>query len=93
MLDDNGDGVGKEAGAPGPDGAVAVRTYVAAPDPNARETDPELGELMRRRAALEEQVAQLKKRKPLMPPADYAAELERLLIELARLSRTIRSRS
>ena len=33
LLDDTGDGVGREAGAPGPDGAVAQVTYL---QPEAR---------------------------------------------------------
>ena len=51
-----------------------------------------LVELLQRRASLEAQVEELRTRKPLMPAADYAAEFERLMIELARVSRDIRNR-
>jgi hypothetical protein len=93
ILDDNADGVGKEAGAPGPDGALAARTYLAGDSGDAPAADPILGELMRRRAELEDQISQLKLRKEIMPAGDYERELERLLVELARISREIRARS
>jgi hypothetical protein len=93
VIDDNGDGIGKEAGQPGPDGALAARTYLDPSDTLALPADPELGELVRRRAALEEQVEELKARKPMLQPGEYEKELERLLIELARVSREIRRRS
>jgi hypothetical protein len=92
LLDDNGDGVGREAGAPGADGMVASRTYLDVRTGAEPKTDPVLVELLQRRAALEAQVEELRARKPLMPPADYAAEFERLMIELARVSRDIRHR-
>ncbi|HXH07843.1 MAG TPA: hypothetical protein VNI83_14760, partial [Vicinamibacterales bacterium] len=92
LLDDTGDGIGKEAGAAGPDGAVAARTFFdAAVTPSA--ADPVLADLLQRRAALEAQVDELRARRPLMPAEDYAREFERLMIELARISREIRKRS
>ena len=92
LIDDNGDGLGKEAGAPGPDGPAAGRTYFDAETPPPP-TDPELAELYQRRATLEAQADELKLRKPLMPESDYAREFERLMIELARVSRAIRKKS
>lgn len=91
MIDDNGDGVGKWAGAAGPDGAAAARTFLDSADAGAR-TDPELADLFQRRAALEAQVDELRTRKPLMPPDDYMKEFEKVMIELARVSRDIRRR-
>jgi hypothetical protein len=93
LLDDDGDGVGKEAGAPGPDGALAARTFLDAGPARAVASDAGMAELMRRRTLLEAEVEELKGRRSLMQPADYAAELERVLIELARVSREIRNRS
>jgi hypothetical protein len=48
--------------------------------------------LFQRRAALEIEVDELRLRKPLMPPADYAREFERVMIDLARVSREIRQK-
>jgi hypothetical protein len=79
LLDDDGDGVGREAWNPAPDG-VAKLTYLQAPAGVA--TDP----LARRQAEIESAIADLKARRPTMPPAAYDAELERLLTELARVS-------
>jgi hypothetical protein len=92
LLDDNADRVGREAGAPGQDGALARTTYLDA-DPLSGVTDPEVAALLTRQRALEEQAETLKLRKPLMPPAQWDAQFEKLMIELARVSRAIRSRS
>jgi hypothetical protein len=92
LLDDNGDRVGREAGAPGQDGALARRTYLDA-DPVQATTDPEVAALLTRQRALEEQADALKLRKALMPPAQWDAQFEKLMIELARVSRAIRARS
>jgi hypothetical protein len=91
LIDDNGDGAGKWAGAAGPDGAVAARTFLDSADAGTT-TDPELADLFQRRAALESQVDELRARKPLMPPDDFVGEFEKLMIDLARVSRDIRRR-
>ena len=92
LIDDNGDGRGREAGEPGPDGLVASRLHVGAGPAVAlpASTDPALASLMARRAALEETVHELKAVRPRMSAASYLEELERTLIELARVSRQIR---
>jgi hypothetical protein len=92
LLDDNGDGVGREAGTPGGDGSLASRVYLDAHVGPEVATDPVLVELLQRRAALEAEVDELRARKQLMPAADYATEFERLMIDLARVSREIRRR-
>jgi hypothetical protein len=92
LLDDNGDGIGREAGTPGADGNLASRIYLDSSTEPETATDPELVELLQRRVALEADVDALRARKPLMPAADYAAEFERLMIDLARVSREIRRR-
>ncbi len=92
LIDDNGDGRGREAGQPGPDGPVAARLHVGAgpaPAPPAA-ADPAVAALMARRAALEEAVHALKAARPRMTAAAYLDELERALIDLARVSRQIR---
>jgi hypothetical protein len=86
LLDDNGDGVGREAQNPGPDGALARAIYLA---PEA--ADPGEPQLVKRRAELERQLDDLRIRKASSPdPARYDAEIEKTLVEIARLSRQIR---
>jgi hypothetical protein len=92
LLDDNGDGVGREATGTGEDGSLASRTYLDDPAPDAPPTDEVLLKLLQRRAALEAEVEELKIKKTFMQPAEYAAEFERLMIELARVSRDVRQR-
>lgn len=91
MLDDNGDRVGKWAGGEGSDGAIAARTFLDAMEAGPA-TDPALAELLQRRAALEAQVDDLRARKPLMAADEYAREFEKVMIDLARVSREIRRR-
>jgi hypothetical protein len=92
LLDDNGDGVGREAAAQGEDGSLASRTYLDEPAPGAPPTDEVLLQLMQKRAALEAEVEELKVKKTFMQPLEYAAEFERLMIELAKVSRDVRQR-
>ena len=93
LLDDTGAGVGREAQNPGTDGAVARVTYLEPDAVLALPADSAQALLVRRRAALESQLEELKARKESMPPDQYAAELERLLVEIARLSQQIRTKS
>jgi hypothetical protein len=92
LLDDNGDRVGKEANAPGPDGDVARRTFLDAGQGLLAPEGP-VAELQKRRAELEAAIDELRTRKPLMPADEYERELEAILIELARVSRQLRARS
>jgi hypothetical protein len=92
LLDDTGDRVGQEAGAPGPDGALARTTYLD-PEPAASIGNPEVAQLVARQRVLEAEAERLKRRKPSMPAAAWEAEFEKLMIELARVSKAIRSRS
>ncbi len=93
LLDDTGAGVGREAQTPGPDGAVAKITYLQPDAPVAVPSDSALAELVRRRAELESEVEALKARKDTMAADQYEAELERLLVEIARVSTQIRTKS
>ena len=92
VLDDNGDKVGREAQAPGPDGTLARTTYLDA-EPGTITADVALAGLQRRRAALETQLEELKAKKESLSTEDYEAQLERVLVELARVARQIRARS
>ena len=94
LIDDNGDGRGKEAGQPGPDGLVAARLYLGAGlEEAAIVTDPVLAPLVARRQALTDAVDDLRAAGPTVSPEEYRRELERLLVELARVSRQIRRRA
>ena len=93
LLDDNGDGVGKEVGDPGEDGSYASRTYLDVSLPGAAPTDEVLLKLLQRKATLEADVDDLKIRKTFLPPAEYAKEFERIMIELATVSHDIRARA
>jgi hypothetical protein len=93
LLDDTGAGIGREAQTPGPDGAIAKITYLQPDAPVALPSDSAAAELVKRRAELQEQVEALKARKDTMPADQYDAELERLLVEIARVSAQIRTKS
>ena len=92
LLDDNGDGIGNDAVKPADDGSQASRIYLDEPSPGAAPTDDVLLKLLQRRTTLETEVGDLKIRRTFMPPDEYAAEFERLMIELATVSRDIRLR-
>jgi len=93
LLDDNGDGIGREADSPGPDGTIASVTYLDPGVPPFVAGDTALTALLKRRAELEAEVEDLKARRSLMPPEVYDAQLEKILLELARLSAQIHSKS
>jgi hypothetical protein len=92
LLDDNGDGVGNEVTTPGEDGSLASRTYLDESLPGAQPTDEVLLKLLQRKTTLEAEVEDLKIRRQFLPPADYAKEFERLMIELSQVSHDIRAR-
>ena len=92
LLDDNGDGEGREAGGEGTDGSASARLYLDPDVPGAAPTDEVLLALLQKRASLQIDADDLKQRRQLMTPAEYQAEFERLMIALARISRDIRTR-
>jgi hypothetical protein len=92
VLDDNGDRIGREAEAPGPDGGLARLFYLDAPTAAAA-NDPELAALLKQRRTLEAQAEALKARKGAVADPAWQAEYEQLMIELAKVSRAIRERS
>ena len=92
LLDDDGDGLGREADAPGEDGTLARVVYLSA-EPGAASGDAALAALELQRVTLERQLDDLKARKASMEETAYQAELERILIELATIARQIRQRS
>jgi hypothetical protein len=93
LLDDSGDGVGRESQNPGPDGATAKVMYLDSDAVAASTGDTTRDALLKRRADLESQIEALKARKPTMAVEQFEAELERLLIELARVSVQLRTKT
>jgi hypothetical protein len=93
LLDDNGDGIGKDAADPGDDGSLASRTYLDESLPGAAPTDEVLLKLLQKKAMLEADVEELKIRKTFLPREQYAKEFERIMIELSQVSHDIRARA
>jgi hypothetical protein len=93
LLDDNGDGVGRDAGGDGDDGSLATHTYLDEPLPGALPTDEVLLKLLQKRAAIEVDLDELKVRRGFLKPGEYQAEFERLMVDLARVNRDIRARA
>jgi hypothetical protein len=92
LLDDNGDGVGREAAGKGDDGSIASQVYLDEPLPGAPPTDALLLQLLQKRAAIEVELDELKVRRSFLKPAEYQQEFERLMIELARVNQDVRVR-
>src|SRR5262245_25751685 len=92
LIDDNGDGVGREAEAPGPDGSLARLLYLDAELPAAA-NNPELAALLKRRRELEAEAEALKLKKGAMPGPQWEAEFEKLMVELAKVAREIKAKS
>jgi len=92
LLDDTGEGIGREAQNPGVDGASARVTYLQ-PDAALATGDVALAALLKRKSELEAALESLKARKENLTPDQYDAELERILLEIAKISRQIRAKS
>jgi hypothetical protein len=92
LLDDNGDGKGREAGAEGPDGGLARIAFLDS-EVVAADADPALAALIKRRRTLEAQAEEHKQLKGVMPDAEWNAQFEKLMLELAQVSAEIRKKS
>ncbi len=93
LLDDNGDGDGSRMpGSLEPDGALASRVFLQQPPALALGASPALVAMIERRQQIEASIDALKRRRDTLAHDDYYAELEKLLIDLARLGREIRAR-
>lgn len=92
LLDDSGDKEGSaEPAADGKEGRVAAVLSLGAPVESATgPADPALRALYDERRALERRVESLKIMKDSMDPQRYAADLEKVLTELALKTRQIR---
>jgi hypothetical protein len=91
LIDDNADGAGHEEAAGG-DGALAKVVYLDSKNIEEAAGDVELGRLVKERQRLEEDVEKLKARKSEMKQEEYEAELERLLVDLAKVNQQIKAR-
>jgi hypothetical protein len=92
LIDDDGDGVGREAGGDGKDGSASSRLYFDPEVAGAAPTDEAMLQLLQKRTALQIEVDDLKQRRQLMTPDEYEKEFEKLMLDLARVSRDIRAR-
>ena len=93
LLDDNGDGRGtREPGPGGTDGTLAGRIYFGRGPEATAGTGPPGGKALRARMdELRWSIDELKTRKEQMDPGEYAARMEEMLIELARVTRQLRT--
>src|SRR5262245_48027627 len=91
LLDDNADGTGHEE-VTGGDGTLAKTVYLDSKQIEEAAGNPELERLIKQRQSLEEQVEKLKARKADMKQEDYDAELERVLVELAKVNQEIKAK-
>lgn len=89
LLDDNGDGVGREKAEAG-EGLLARATYLDSLSIEDAAATAATGKLLKERTRLEGEIEQLIARKGNMPEAEYEANLERLFIELAKVNRSIK---
>jgi hypothetical protein len=92
VLSDTGDKTGVQASAAGQQGTLA-RSLFLDRDSEGDSASPEVQGLIARRRALEAEAQALIQKKPGADAAAWSAEFERLMIELARVSREIRQRS
>ena len=93
ILDDNGDKKGSQDPSPtGAEGKLAAALSLgSAADAVPLPADPKLRALTLERRELERRVEALRLLKDSVPPAKYASDLERLLIDLAQKTREIRT--
>jgi len=92
LIEDNGDGVGRDAAAAtGDDGMLATMTYLDAVV-EAKPTDPALQMLLQRQDLLTQQVDELRRKKATMPAAEYDTAWEKLMVDLATLGAEIRKK-
>ena len=89
LIDDNGDGVGREKAEAG-EGLLARATYLDSLNVEEAAASAATGRLLKERTRLEGEIEQLIARKANMPEAEYEAALERLFIELAKVNRSIK---
>jgi len=92
LLDDNGDGEGSlEPGEYQADGVLANRIYLQQPPSASTGAPDELIAMLQHKQTLESSISDLKRQRDNLDRTLYYDRLEQLLIELARLTRQIRT--
>jgi len=91
LIDDNGDGTGHEEAGNG-DGNLAKIIYLDSKTIEEAAGDAELERLIKERQRLEEEVEKLKARKSEMKPEEYESELEKILVDLAKVNQQIKGK-
>jgi hypothetical protein len=89
LLEDNGDGVGREKAEAG-EGLLARATYLDSLSMGEAAANATTSRLLKERTRLEAEIEQLIARKDNLPEPEYEATLERLFIELAKVNRSIK---
>ena len=89
LLEDNGDGVGRERIEAG-EGLLARATYLDSLSVEQAAENVAVAKLLKERTRLEGEIELLIARKANMPEGEYEATLERLFIELAKVNRSIK---
>ena len=89
LLEDNGDGVGREKPEAG-EGLLARATYLDSLSVGEAAATAATGKLLKERTRLEAEIEQLIARKSNMAEAEYETALEKLFIELAKVNRSIK---
>jgi hypothetical protein len=92
VLDDTGQGTGRDASATVTGASLASLTFLDAPAVT-RSADPAVQALIDRREALNKQIDDLRRRQSSMPPAEFDSAFEKLILELSQVSAEIRKRS
>jgi tetratricopeptide (TPR) repeat protein len=92
LIDDTGQGTGRDATADAQNGSIAGLTYLdAVATPTS--ADPAVQGLYDRQRALTEQVDVLRRRRDTIPPAEFDRAFEPLILDLSAVSHEIRRKS
>jgi hypothetical protein len=93
LMDDTGTGKGTDAAAAtSADASLAALTYFDTPVV-ATSSDPETQRLLARQQALNTQLDELRRKKASMPADEYDKQFEALMLDLASVSRDIRTKT
>ena len=90
LIEDNGDGTGHQKAEAG-DGNLAKLIYFDSLPQQQAGGDPVLAKLYSEKMRLEGEIEKLKSRKAMLKEEDYENELEKVLIELAKLNQNIKA--
>jgi hypothetical protein len=91
VLDDTGEGVGRDAAAKPAGATLSSLTYLDLPAVT-RSADPAVQALIDRRDALSRQIDDLRRRQAFLPAAEFEQAFEKLALELAQVSAEIRKK-